>query len=182
MSALAESPFLGAESGGAVCRICLQQTAKTGLGRLLCLDETMKAMAKYLHASDVRHLGQASRGTRISLYTHIGAYARSQGTKIGTLRSLPSQKKTPPSRSRIFLPMPTEPSSFPAVPADMAKRTDAGPAISKSAPSVVINPRLPRPIYSTMWTLGRFPATNVTSVRHASSNVFPAAGGDARTL
>ncbi|KAL9050060.1 MAG: hypothetical protein Q9206_005241 [Seirophora lacunosa] len=63
----------------------------------------MKAMAKYLHASDVRHLGQAFRGIRISLYTHIGAYARSQGTKIGTLRSLPSQKKTPPLEVEDFL-------------------------------------------------------------------------------
>ncbi|KAI4112347.1 MAG: hypothetical protein LQ345_006494, partial [Seirophora villosa] len=64
------------------------------LNNLLMVPK-VEAMVKYLHASDVRHLGQASRGIRMSVYTHIGAYALSEGTKIGTLRSLPSEKKTP---------------------------------------------------------------------------------------
>lgn len=93
-SAAVELPAYNTKSGGAVCRMCSQQKPKTGLRRLLCLDETMEAMAKNLHASDIRHLGQVSRGIRMSLYTHIGTYARSEDTELGTLDFVPLQKKS----------------------------------------------------------------------------------------
>ena len=74
--------------GGVVCQTCLQQPAMTGLGRLLCLDETVQALAKFLHPSDLRHLGQASRRTMISLYSHKGEYGRPQKFGVGMLPSL----------------------------------------------------------------------------------------------
>ncbi|CAO1603685.1 hypothetical protein XANCAGTX0491_007266 [Xanthoria calcicola] len=91
-----ELPGYNAKGGQAVsvCQTCSRQKFKTGLGRLLCLDETMAAIARHLHASDIQQLGQVSRGIRRALHTHTGTYAPNEDTVIGTLDFLPFQKKS----------------------------------------------------------------------------------------
>ena len=56
------------------CRTCLQPTTSISLGRP---DKIVKKIAIELHASDIRCLGQVSRGIRASLYAHNGAYSHS---------------------------------------------------------------------------------------------------------
>lgn len=92
ISTVIELPLYDGQKGGAACRTCLQQHAKTGLSRLLRLDQIVEATASHLHASDVRNLGQASRGIRVSLYAHTGIYARSENNMIGALQYVPLQK------------------------------------------------------------------------------------------
>lgn len=91
-----ELPGYNAKGGEAVsvCQTCSQQKFQTGLGRLLCLDETMAAVARHLHASDIQQLGQVSQGIRRALYTHTGTYTPIEDTNIGTLDFLPFQKKS----------------------------------------------------------------------------------------
>ena len=59
-----------------MCPTCSLQTAKSSMERGLCHDRIMEAIAKHLHATDVRNLGQVSPGIRSSLYAHRGTYAR----------------------------------------------------------------------------------------------------------
>ena len=66
-----------AKADAGMCPTCSLETAKSSMERGLRDDRIVEAIAKHLHATDVRNLGQASPGIRSSLYAHRGTYARS---------------------------------------------------------------------------------------------------------
>ena len=57
------------------CPTCSLRTAKSSMERGLRHDRIVEAIAKHLHATDVRNLGQVSSGIRSSLHAHSGTYA-----------------------------------------------------------------------------------------------------------
>ena len=92
-SAAIELPPYSVTFDTSTCQTCSRQSAKFSLERLLCLDRTMEAIARELHASDIRHLGQAFGGIRPSLYTHRGTYPSNGSTSLGAPNHIPQHEK-----------------------------------------------------------------------------------------
>ena len=65
------------------CHECLQQIAKTSLEKIISYDRTLEALARHLHAYEIRSLGQTSKAIRSSLYVHKGIYGCSYMCSYG---------------------------------------------------------------------------------------------------
>ena len=66
-----------AKADAGMCPTCSLRTVKSSMERGLRYDGIVEAIAKHLHATDIRNLGQVSPGIYSSLYAHRGTYARS---------------------------------------------------------------------------------------------------------
>ena len=76
------------------CHECTQQIAETRLEKIISYDRTLEALARHLHAYEIRSLGQTSKRIRSSLYAHKGIYECSHMCSYGIQRH-PRQYEPP---------------------------------------------------------------------------------------